>query len=208
MTPAVCLAPGGRGLNEQPMQIVFRLEGRVDAWLAAGGRVETPRPSACPSCGHGRVAFAGWYPRHTRRGKVDIQRVSCTADGCGQPGHSLLPDVLVTGRIDLASVIGWGLEARAAGATHARIGGVLGVPVSTVRGWLRRADRHGGRLASRLFAVAAAADPTVRAPPFGGSVAALVAAARAAAGTVERLSDEPVDVWPFAVMQTGGRLLG
>lgn len=190
------------------MQIVFVLDVAVDAWLAAAGRVEVPRPSSCPSCGHDRVCFDGWYRRHTRRGPVSIQRVLCADRGCSQRSHSLLPDVLVTGRVDLASVIGWALEAKAAGWGHRPIAQRLGVPAATVRGWLRRAAEHGGRIAGGLLAVAAAADPSVRAPPSGGGLATLVVAAGRAAAAWSRLAGEPVECWRFAVAHTGGRLLG
>jgi hypothetical protein len=73
-----------------------------------------------------RVSFDGWYPRQTRRGRVLIRRLLCADVGYGQRSHSLLPDVLVTGRRDLASVIGWALEAKAAGWGHRRIGDELG----------------------------------------------------------------------------------
>jgi hypothetical protein len=190
------------------MQIVFELEVGVDAWLEAGGRVEMPRPSSCPACGCGRVAFDGWYRRHARRGPVSIQRVLCADEACGQRSHSLLPDVLVSGRVDLASVIGWALVAKAAGVGHRPIAVGLGVPASTVRGWLRRAGVVGGRVASRLVVVMVAADPAARAPPATGPIATLVAAACGAAEAFERLSGEPVDRWRFAVVHTGGRLLG
>lgn len=190
------------------MQIVFVLEVRVDAWLAAGGRVETPRPPACPSCGHDRVIFDGTYRRHTRRGPVAIQRVLCTDQDCGQRSHSLLPDVLVSGRVDVATVIGWALEAKAAGLGHRPIAEQLGVPAATVRGWLRRAALRGGQVASRLWARAAAADPTVRAPPAAGPVAGLAAAARRAAAAWSTLSGEPIEPWRYAVAVVGGRLLG
>lgn len=190
------------------MQIVFVLEDSVDAWLAAGGRVEVPRPSACPSCGHGRMIFDGWYRRHTRRGLVAIQRVLCTSESCRQRSHSLLPDVLVSGRVDLATMIGWALEARAAGVGHRPIADQVGVPAATVRGWLRAAAARGGRVAGRLWARAAAADPTVRAPPAAGPVAGLVAAARGAAAAWSGISGEPVEPWRYAVAATGGRLLG
>lgn len=190
------------------MQIVFVLEVAVEVWLAAAGRVVVPRPSSCPSCGHSQVSFDGWYPRQTRRGRVSIQRLLCGNEGCGQRSHSLLPDVLVTGRVDLVSVIGWALEAKAAGRGHRRIGVQLGVPAATVRGWLRRAAAGGGQVAIRLLAVAAKADPSVRAPPTVGPVATLVVAARAAADAFGRLEGEPVDRWRYAVRHTGGRLLG
>lgn len=190
------------------MQIVFVLDVGVDAWLKAGGRVETPRPSSCPACGQGWVTFDGWYPRHTRRGRVAIHRVLCSSESCGQRSHSLLPDVLVSGRADLASVIGWALEAKASGAGHRRVAARLGVPEATVRGWLRRGGRRGGQVATRLLAAGAAADPGARGPPGGGPVEVLVAAAWVAARALWGLSGEPVEVWRYAVMATGGRLLG
>lgn len=192
----------------QPMQIVFVLEVRVEAWLEAGGRVEMPRPSSCQVCGHDSVNFDGTYPRHTRRGRVAVQRVLCTNEDCGQRSHSLLPDVLVSGRVDLASIIGWALEAKAAGVGHRPIAQHLGVPAATVRGWLRRAEACGGRVAGRLLARAADADPTVRAPPAAGPVAVLVIAALRAARAWSGLSGEPVEPWRYAVAVVGGRLLG
>ena len=189
------------------MQIIFVLDVTVDVWLEAGGRVEVPRPSSCPSCGHVKVNFDGWYPRHIRRGRVSIRRVLCTNEGCGQRSHSLLPDVLVSGRIDLASVIGWALEARASGLGHRPIAEQLRVPAATVRGWLRRAAGRGWVVAGRLLARAAEADPAVRAPPQVGAVATLVVAAQLAAGAWSALSGEPVERWRFAVAVTAGRLL-
>lgn len=126
-------ASGGRGLNGQPIQIIFALEVRVETWLAAGARIEQPRPASCPACGHTRVCFDGTYRRQTRRGPVRIQRLLCGGATCAQRSHSLLPDVLVSGRVDLASVIGRALEAKAAGAGHRPIAGHLGVPAATVR---------------------------------------------------------------------------
>jgi hypothetical protein len=61
--------------------------------------------------------------------------------------QTLLPDVLLTGRCDLASVIGWALQAKAAGWGHRRIGERLGIPTTTVRGWLRRLLRMQAPLA-------------------------------------------------------------
>jgi len=132
----------------------------------------------------------------------------CADERCPRRSHSLLPDVLVTGRVDLASVIGWALEAKAAGKGHRPISADLGVPASTVRGWLRRAACTGGRTASRLLGVMAKAAPAARAPPAVGPVATLVVAVGAAASAFAGLSGEPVDPWRFAVVHTSGRLLG
>lgn len=132
----------------------------------------------------------------------------CTNGSCGQRSHSLLPDVLVSGRVDLASVIGWALEAKAAGVGHRSIAARLGVPASTVRGWLRRAAQCGAGVAGRLWARAAAADPAVRDPPGAGPIQQLVVGAYLAARAWSGLAEEPVEVWCYAVMVAGGRLLG
>lgn len=110
--------------------------------------------------------------------------------------------------MDLARVIGWALEKKAAGWGHRLIARTLGVPSSTVRGWLRSAHREGMMVASRLWAVAVSADPGARAPPPGLPVVVLVAACHLAAGAVGRLSGEPTDPWSVAVAVLGGRLLG
>jgi hypothetical protein len=192
--------------------IVFRLQQRVDAWLAERGRVEVPRPGCCPVCGHRWLTFDGWRPRQTRRGRVDIQRVICAAADTHEPGqdrsHSVVPDVLVSGRVDLASLIGWALELKATGWGHRRVAEELKVPAATVRGWLRRAGQRGMAVAARLLATAAAADPGGRDPPSGPVIVTVVAAARLAADAYASLSGEPVEVWRYAVAATDARLLG
>jgi len=52
--------------------------------------------------------------------------------------HVLLPVTVLLRRADAARVIWAGLLARAVGRGHRPIGVLLGVPASTVRGWLRR----------------------------------------------------------------------
>ena len=190
----------------QPLLMVFAVEVPLDEFLARRGRVATPRPVRCPACGHGWVTFDGWWTRQTRRGPVDIHRVLCANTGCGA-SHSCWPDVLVGRRVDLASVIGAALEAKAAGLGHRRIALRLGVPPSTVRGWLRRFAAVADRLAERLLLVAAHADPAVRAPPPGPPLTVAVAAVGVAAAAMASLSQEPVDGWRFAVAVTAGGLL-
>lgn len=185
--------------------MVFAVEGPVEAFLAVRGRVGVPRPERCGACGHGWVAFDGWWTKSTRRGPVDIHRVRC--GGCGR-SHSCWPDVLVGRRVDLAVVIGSALEAKAAGWGHRPIAARLGVPAATVRSWLRRFRRVAGGLTGRLMAVAADADPSVRAPPAGAPLVVAVAAVRLAATAMASLSGEPVEPWRFAVTVAAGSLLG
>lgn len=63
------------------------------------------------------------------------QRASCSV--CPQT-HVLLPAFMLARRADSAAVIGTGLLANAKGTGHRKIAELLGRPVSTVRGWLRR----------------------------------------------------------------------
>jgi hypothetical protein len=116
--------------------------------------------------------------------------------------------VLVGRRVDLAVVIGAALEAKAAGVGHRRIAERLGVPAATVRGWLRRFAVLADGFTQRLLAVAADADPSVRAPPPGAALGVAVAAVGAAAGAMASLSGEPVDRWRLAVAVSRGGLLG
>lgn len=207
--PRSVRALGGRGTDKaSPLTIVFELQVSFSGFFDAGGLIVVPRPGVCPACGHGRLVFDGWRPRQTRRGRVWLQRVLCRGPDCPQRSHSLCPDVLVAGRVDLARVIGWALEQAAAGVGYRPIAGVLGVPASTVRGWLRQARRAGQRVAGVLWGWAAAADPGMRGPPGGSGVAVLVAASHLAADALFRLSGEPQDRWLVAVTATGGRLLG
>jgi len=186
--------------------IVFAVGVTVAELIARRGRVATPRPECCPVCGHDWLTFAGWWPRQTRWGRVDVHRVLCTSKPCGKT-HSCWPDVLVGGRVDVVEVIGAALEAKAAGWGHRRIAGGLGVPEGTARGWLRRFALIASAVARALVAAAAAADPVVRAPPEGNVLEVAVAWVGLAAAALHSLSGEPVDRWRFAVMVMAGRLL-
>jgi hypothetical protein len=96
-------------------------------------------------------------------------------------------------RADTARVVGVGLEIAAAGLGHRRFAPVLGLPVDTVRDWVRRFAARAEAVRS-LFTrvlVAVAEDPVL--PPLGQSqvtdaVAAVVAAAPAlqAGGGISR----------------------
>jgi hypothetical protein len=185
------------GCCGQPLRIVVAVAEPIEEFVA--------RPARCPVCAHDRLSFAGWWPRQTRRGRVDIHRVRCA--GC-QATHSLWPDVLVAWRVDLAELIGRGLELAAGGLGHRRVAALLGMPEATVRGWLRRSRRLAGGLAGRLLAVAATADPALRAPPVLPGLVLLVAAVGRTAAAVGRLVGEPVCGWRYAVLVTGGQLLG
>jgi hypothetical protein len=112
--------------------------------------------------------------------------------------------------VDLAEVIGAALAARARGMGVRRVAGLVGRPVETVRGWVRRLA---GRAAAvrELFTVLlveVGPDPVV--PEAAGcaladAVAAVVGAGAAVAARWPVLGG--VSPWRLASAVSGGRLL-
>jgi len=176
----------------------------VERRLAGGGL-------SCPECG-GRLA--GWgraRPRQIRGLDGGVSRLTprrARCRGC-QRTHVLLPVTCLARRADEAAVIGTALEAKAAGAGHRTIAGVLGRPASTVRGWLR-AFAVRAELVRQAFTALAAGlvtDPPLPGPAgsaLGDAVAAVAAAAAAAA---RFLSVGEVARWRLAAAVTSGMLL-
>jgi hypothetical protein len=117
----------------------------------------------------------------------------------------LLPVTCLVRRADETAVIGAALEAKAAGAGHRAIAGLLGRPPSTVRGWLRAFAARAERVRSAFTALAAVlvTDPPLPAPAASAVGDAVAAAAAAAAlpgvGAVAR--------WHLAAAVTSGMLL-
>lgn len=120
----------------------------------------------------------------------------------------LLPSSMLVRRADASVVIGTALVAKAGGAGHRPIAVVLGRPVSTVRGWLRRfAARAPGWRAwftELLHALDTQAAPiVVRGSVFGDALEVLGLASAAA---TRRFGPRPS--WQFASAASGGLLLG
>jgi uncharacterized protein DUF6431 len=166
---------------------------------------------ACPSCGGvlGRWGNAVTRPVRQLAGPDEMvtpRRSRCRA--C-RATHVLLPARLLSRRADAGAVIGRALEAKASGAGHRMIAGLLKRPESTVRGWLRALARNAGRVRERFTSLAASlvTDPPLPAPagsPAGDAVAA-VAAAAAAAVLLPGVSG--VARWELASAVTCGLLL-
>lgn len=122
--------------------------------------------------------------------------------------HVLLPADLLLRRRDAVDVIGAALTARAGGLSIGRIAAqVVGVPFSTVRGWLRRFSVVAGVVRAAFTVLAHDLDPLLgpigaTASAVGDAVEAIGVAARAAA-----LRLGPVDAWQFAASASVGRLL-
>lgn len=120
----------------------------------------------------------------------------------------LLPSVALVRRVDLARVIGLALLAKAAGRGHRQVAAQLGVPATTVRGWLRRFAERAELVRGHFTRLAGWLDPqagpiTPRGSPFGDAVEAIGTAAVAAA----RRFGLGLGPWEFASGATAGRLL-
>ena len=172
---------------------------------------------ACPSCGgvlarwgsgaERRVRLPGEPGEEQARHVVLVpRRARCRQ--C-RATHVLLPAWCLARRADAAGVIGFALEAKAAGAGHRVIAEVLGRPASTVRGWLRALAARAEQVRSvfTALAVSLVSDPPLPAAagsPLGDAVAAIAAAASAAAGF---LVVGEVARWRLAAAVTSGMLL-
>ena len=164
----------------------------------------------CPGCGGvlGRWGFArrrrlrdlaGWLEVRPRRGRCRACRAT----------HVLLPSVALGRRLDLACVIGQALLAKAHGVGHRAIAAELGVPATTVRGWLRRFAARAELVRGHFTRLAVWLDPQAgpicpRGSPLADAVEAIGTAAVAAA----RRLGPALGPFEFASGATGGRLLG
>jgi hypothetical protein len=122
----------------------------------------------------------------------------------------LLPAWCLARRADAGEVIGAALEAAAAGAGHRKAARLVGRPVSTVRGWLRRFAGRAEPVRAFFTVLLARAAPDPVMPAGAGSlvaaaVAAIAGAAAAVAARWPRVGEVPV--WAAASAASGGRLL-
>jgi hypothetical protein len=142
--------------------------------------------------------------RRGQRFRLVPRRARCGS--CGRT-HVLLPVMCLLRRADVVTVIGAALVAKAGGLGHRVIAAALGLPASTVRGWLRRAAAVAGQVRAVLAGLAAGLGAEFEVPgPAGSPVADLVALAGAvAAAAARRLG--PCEPWRLLAAATGGRLL-
>ena len=184
------------------MSIVWSCPLDVDAYVACGRRIETPRP-ACPLCAGPTQRWHG-YLRHLRDDRdrlIWIPRLRCTRCGVTQ---ALLPSFVLPRRWDTVGALGRAAELAASGLGHRPIAAALARPDSTVRGWLRRLRSLAPTLTTTLLA---------RAVTFGWSgfelpVAPLPRLCAAVGALAERWPGiRPEDPWRIAGLVTGGGLL-
>ena len=163
---------------------------------------------SCPGCGGQLRPWGSARWRVVRRAEGDERRrprrgrcVDCAST------HVLIGDDSLLRRRDLAEVIGVALTAKACGVGHRRVAAAVGVPVSTVRGWLRRFAANAEAIRVWFTVLAHDLDPMLAvvvptATVLGDAVEAIAVAARAAS-----LRLAPVRPWSFASAASAGRLL-
>jgi transposase-like protein len=179
----------------------------VDAYIAAGRRVEFPRPD-CPSCAGPLVLWSG-YRRHVRAAgrcrKIFVPRLRCAPCGVS---HALLPAFVLAWRLDTAETVGAVLAEVAGGACGVRPAAArAGVPHTTARGWVRRFRARAPGLGVAFAALAVELGGTVITPAAdacGFALAGIKAAFGEAASLPGWLA---LGVWRFASSVSGGRLI-
>ena len=179
---------------------------RVESRLA-GGEV------SCPSCPDGVLVRWGFARARRVVGSAEPVRPRRSRCRTCAVTHVLLPVTLLLRRAYVAELIWAAVVAKAAGAGHRLIGHRLGIPGSTVRGWLRVITGRAQVVRHWFISVAVAAGVDVSIPRAAGSgcgdVLAAVEAAREAIAT--RFGDGSVigavTSARAAVGCSGGRLL-
>jgi len=165
----------------------------------------------CPSCGGVLGGWGNAVARLVRQAEGPDEEVIPRRSRCRacRATHVLLPVQLLSRRADAGNVIGRALEAKAAGAGHRRIAGLLGRPESTVRGWLRALARNAGPVRERFTSLAASlvTDPPLPAPAGSPAPDAVAAVAAAAAAAVMLPGVSGVARWELAPAVTCGLLL-
>jgi Domain of unknown function (DUF6431)/Helix-turn-helix domain len=179
----------------------------VDAYVAAGRKVEVPRP-VCPSCA-GPLVFWSGYWRHVRASgrcrKMFVPRLRC---GPCRVTHALLPAFVLAWRLDVAETVGVVIEQVASGVCGVRPAAArMGVPDTTARGWVRRFRARAAELGVVFAALAVELGGEVIRPPAEAgrfALAGVTAAFDAAAALAGWLA---VGRWRFASAVSGGRLI-
>ena len=189
------------------MAIVWPCPLPVDAYVAAGRKVEVPRP-ACPSCA-GPLVFWSGYWRHVRAAgrcrKMFVPRLRCAS--C-RVSHALLPAFVLAWRLDVAETVGAVIGGVAGGGCGVRPAAArAGVPYTTARGWVRRFRARSLELGTGFAALAVELGGEAIRPAAEPGRFALAAVGAAFATAAGLPGWGQLGVWRFASSVSGGRLI-
>jgi transposase-like protein len=166
----------------------------------------------CSVCSGELGSWGGGYWRRVRVShsifRLRVRRAHCKA--CERT-HALLPGFLLARRLDVVDAVGCALQMAADDRGYRPIAAALGLPESTVRGWLRRVRWRVDVLRGWFVALAVElAEPPARPPPERSGLGLLVRAiADAFLAARLRLGPGAVigGVWAFCSAATSGGLL-
>jgi hypothetical protein len=179
--------------------------------VAAARRALAGRMLRCPGCG---AVLAPWGHASARTVRdLDGARVTARPDRARRTGcaatHVLLDAALLPRRGYTVRVVGHALVRAARGEPHREIADRLDAPLSTVRGWIRRARRSAHQLWTLGIAAVVALDQDAlpdreRSDPLAAALDALAGAAFAVRRRFGSAFGEP---WSTITVLTRGRLL-
>ena len=189
------------------MAIVWPCPLPVDAYVAAGRKVEVPRP-VCPSCAGALVFWSGYW-RHVRAAgrcrKMFVPRLRC---GPCRVSHALLPAFVLAWRLDVAETVGAVIAQVTGGVCGVRPAAArAGVPHTTARGWVRRFRARGLELGTGFAALAVELGGEAIRPAAEPGRFALAAVGAAFATAAGLPGWGQLGVWRFASSVSGGRLI-
>jgi transposase-like protein len=184
----------GRAREDLGMLAVADAPAQVEARLLKGHL-------RCPSCLDSALGPWGFARERELRGPSGRQRVRFRRTRCRacHATHVLVPTSTLLRRLDLVEVIGAALLAMATGQGHRRIAAALGLPATTVRGWLRRFSRRAAGLRALAAQLANRYDAELgpiapRGSPTADAVEALGVAAAAVVRRFGQLRSTPWQV--------------
>ena len=165
----------------------------------------------CTRCG-GPLAPWGYARPRKLRGvagtAVELKPRRARCRSC-KSAHVVLPGWCLPRRRDTAQVVVGALVAKASGAGHRKIANCLGLPPTTVRGWVRAATSAASYVARVALQVAFAADARLGSvAPRPTPLASAMEALGLAASALMRALGPVAEPWDIVVAVSGGRLLG
>jgi hypothetical protein len=190
------------------MAIIWPCALSPSSYAAAGKQVAIPA-QRCPECLGWLMRWGGywrWLRAPLLVERIWIRRGRCSV--CGR-SHALLPDLVLTRRLDEVEVIGEGLALKMLGGRGLRpIAEYLGVPHTTARTWWRRFCLRSPTMLTRSTALAVSIDGTAVMLSTTGERAALEALGAVWQRAHLRFGERVGQVWAFWSRITSGQALG